>query len=147
MSQIPLWTNSSRISIPVVLGDGENISINIMPHEAYFDEKGFVRLFAMRFNDGRTGNFKLLPNNQTVDMALRLIGKHLASWGLSIVSGQIIDDDENTYVDNIARYLFTKAGGAVVENIFERYSIANSAYYEVISGELVFAKPVQLVLR
>lgn len=147
MSQITLWTNSNQLSTSVALGDGRTTTIYIMPNEAYFDEDGFVQLFSMKFNDGVIGNFKLLPNNQTADMALRLIGNHLASWGLSIISGQIIDEDENTYVDNVARYLFEKAGGLVIENIFERYSIANSAYYEITSGELVFAKPVRLQLR
>lgn len=142
MSKISLWTNTNELSVPVKFSNEKVTTIYINPNEAFFDENGLVRILSIKFNDGKVGNFKLLPNNQTSDSAMRFIINHLGTVGLTIVAGEIIEENENTVIDNVARYLFEKAGGTMIENIFEQYSVANSSYYEVTTGEQVFIEPI-----
>jgi hypothetical protein len=145
MAQVNLRYNSNQLSIPVTLAGGEEVMMNINPREAFFDNKGYVRLFSKKFDDGEVGNFKLLPTNQKPNEALRFVSQYLIPFGLSIVSGEVIEEVDNTTVDNVARFLFEKfSGDLIAESIFEQYSIKNSAYYEITSGELVIIKPVQL---
>lgn len=145
MSQVNLKCNSSQLSIPVTLSTGKTIRMNTNPGEAFFDNKGYVRLFSMRFDNGEIGNFQLLPNNQAPNQALKFIGDILVPLGLSIVGGEVIEEIDDTVVDNVARFLLENfTDDLITENIFEQYSIKNSAYYEITSGELVITKPVQL---
>jgi hypothetical protein len=136
------------VLIPVNLSNGKTIMMDTKPGEAFFDYEGYVRLFSMKFDDGEIGNFQLLPNNQSSNEALKLIGQYLVPFGLSLVSGMVIEEVDNSIVDNVARFLCEKfAGDIIAESIFEQNSIKNSAYYEITSGELVITKPVRLQIQ
>lgn len=144
MSEINLFHNTNPLSLPVNLSNGKNIMMSVQPGEAFFDKKGYVRLFSMKFDNGEIGNFKLLPNNQSPNQALSLVRQFIIPFGLGILSGEIIEEVDDTIIDNIGRFLFNKFGNFVANDIFDSYSIANSSYYEMTTGELVITKCIRL---
>ena len=146
MSQIEVYPNTNPFTVPVTLGSGKNITLHIRPNEAFFDRNGYVRLFSMKFDNGEIGNFKLLPNNQSQNQALNMIQEYIIPLGIGIIGGEIIGDIEGTPIDNVGRFLFAKFGNFLVNDIFDRSSLANSSYYEMTSGELVIQQCVQVPL-
>ncbi|MBH8560615.1 hypothetical protein I8748_00055 [Nostoc sp. CENA67] len=145
MAQIQLWTNSNNIVLPVTLGNGQKINMNVKANEAFYDDSGYVQIFSMRFNNGEYGNFKLLPNNQKADQALRFCKDVLAPFGLTIIGGMIMEGE--TVIDNLARHLFKHGSSVLIDNIFEQYTIKNSSYYAIDNGERVITHPVKLQLK
>ena len=73
MNQIQLFNNTNQLSATVTLSNGRDTKIHIEPFHALFDSEGFIRQFSLEFDDGEVGNFKLLPNNLTVDEMLHFI--------------------------------------------------------------------------
>lgn len=144
MARIQLYTNPRPFVIPVTLGGGDRIQMEVDSNEAFFDEDGYVRLISMQFNDGSIGNFKLLPNNQTEDAVLRFCKDFLLPFGFTIASNAIFSG--NTIVHNLAQELFERGSALFVNDLFERYSIANSSYYAIENGENVIIHPIQLQL-
>jgi hypothetical protein len=145
VAKVELCSNSDRMTLPVTLGNGRRIQMRVEPNEAFFDDEGYVRLFSVRYNDGVVGNYKLLPKNQTEDAVLRFVRAFLVPFGLTIASNAIFAGD--TIVYNLCQELFERGGQHFIDDIFERYSISHSAYYEVVTGEQVITHAVQLQLR
>ena len=145
MAEIPLVAYERPFVVPVRLGNGRQIQMNVKANEAFHDEKGYIRVFSMRFNDGGYGNFKLLPNNQAADVVVRICKNFIVDLGFEYVRGVIKSGNE--VIDNIAEIILPiveQQGRLWINDMFEEYSIANSSYYAIDNGELVIAEPVRL---
>ena len=143
-SEVQLTPNSRSLWQNVTLSDGRRTTLQIEPYNAGIDHRGYVRVFSIQFNDGTVGNYKLLPRDLIEEEALRLSEKFLTTFGLKIINQTIFEEDDDTIIDEVARFLFKKGGKIVIEDFFETLRISNSAYYETTTGELVITHPIQI---
>lgn len=143
-SEVELTPNSRRLWQDVTLSDGQRTTLQIEPYNAGIDHRGYVRVFSIQFNNGTVGNYKLLPRDLIEDEVLRLSEKFLTEYGLKTINQTIFEEDEDTTIDDLLRYLFKKGEKIVVEDFFETLRISNSAYYEITTGELFITHPIQI---
>ena len=141
-----LQSNVLKLSFHVVLAGGTQACIEIQPGDALLDAQGYIRFFSLRFNDGVVGRFQLLPNRSQQNSALDAVKNFLLPFGLSLISGEVVDDIEGTIVDDLIGFFLEEAASeAIINSFFWEEPLANTSYYEITSGELVIEKPIQVI--
>ena len=145
MNQIQLFNNTNSLLLTVSLSNGKQVQIQIEPFHALFDSDGYIRQFSLEFDDGEIGNFKLLPNNSTVDEMLDFTGKYLAPFGLMLLSGKVISGQK--VVNNLARFTALNFANPIVYDVFQHARITYSSYYEISTHEHFITHPIKLSLR
>jgi hypothetical protein len=143
-----LQVNSNYSSLPVTMGNGSRISMDVRPGEVFFDENGYVWLFSMEFDDGEVGNFILRRKNTSKNQVLEFVKKHIIPLGLEI-SGSAIKEKNKNHPNlpaiNLAVYLGQKFGPSVLNQIVDEIEDPPAwGYYEVGSGEYVITHAVRV---
>lgn len=145
MSKIALTANTDQISwSDVTWADDSSCPVILGPGEGRFDEDGYLRLFSLAFPDGSTGNYVLLPRNQSTDAVLRVTKEILLPFGMQVV-GEAISSAEGI-VASFAEFLFESLGPSAevrIRNYLEHIRIENSAYYNMEKGWCVIEKPLR----
>jgi hypothetical protein len=101
----------------------------------------------MTFNDGRVGNFVLLPKHKNSLQIAEAVAGVIASWGLSVAAGKLMKIHpklraQPEEVHSLGKYLASMGGDLFIPNLFGYLAIKDSGYYEVITKELVITEPV-----
>jgi hypothetical protein len=148
-----LMTNSNSLELPVTLGNGRSISMQVYPGEVWYNESGYVQLFSMEFDDGRIGNFILRKNGTSRNQVLEFFKKYLVPLGLNIAGGVIKEKNKNhpnIQGIKVAVYLGEKYGshiiGEILDDIDDYINPSEWGYYEISTGEYVITHPVQIAL-
>ncbi len=114
-------------------------SLRFYPGEVWYDDKGLVRLFSIKYTDGNVGNYFLFPKSSPMGFVYEILNSDIISFGLKLLGESIIHG--SSIVTSIGQYLFKKASDgaeATISNFLEDLNTSNLGYVELISKEIVF---------
>jgi hypothetical protein len=145
MAQVHLVPNKRQLQVPVTLGNGKKITMELEPNEALIDKEGYVRFISRRYDDGVIGNFTLLPHHKDENKILHFIVNTLAGLGLAKAGKNIKALKGGNIATSVVLFVVGEyVTGPIIDDIFEHYTITHSGYYAMDTGELVIAHPIRV---
>ena len=121
--------------------DGTRFDFTIQPGHAAIDGGGIIRFFSVEFDDGYTGNYKLLPKNSRAEQIANWIVDFLTGYGLGRLGANVMKGTKQ--VEHIGRYVaFSGLGGGLMKSFTHHVIPEHLGYFNVATDKLIFPNGV-----